>query len=162
VSGPGGAGATVSAADPGGPQAGDKIGFFLRTASASLDDIRLTDALPPPPPPTGPCVAAIAIKVGTNFGTGYLATVYLTNTSPAPITPPWTMTWQFNQGQALQNVFNASWYQVGTTVTFSSASWFPAIAPGTTNGTMGFIASTPAVAPTNATFNGVPCPLTFT
>jgi Cellulose binding domain len=162
VTGPGGASATVSAADPGGPQSGDKVGFYMRTASASLDDIRLTNTQPPTPPPAGACPATITIKVNTNFGTGFLASVSFTNISPAPIAPPWTITWRFNQGQYIQNVFNASFYQVGPTVSLTSAAWFPTVAPGaTSSGSVGFIATTPAQAPTNATFNGISCPLTF-
>jgi len=162
VTGPGGASATVSAADPGGPQAGDKVGFYMRAAGASLDDIRLTDALPPPPPPTGTCQATIAIAVTVAFGSGYLAYVNLTNVSAAPIAPPWTITWQFDQGQYLQSVFSATWYQVGPTVHLTSAAYLPAIPPGATRSeAVGFIATTPAQAPTNATFNGISCPLTF-
>ena len=40
VTGPGGVTATVSAADPGGPKAGDRVGFYNRTASSSFDDIQ--------------------------------------------------------------------------------------------------------------------------
>jgi hypothetical protein len=162
VTAPGGNTASLHAADPGGVQAGDKVGFYMRTASASLDDISLTNTLPPPPPPTGPCVASIAVKVSTNFGTGYLAYVSLTNTSAAPITPPWTITWRMGQGQYLQNVFGAGYYQVGQTATLTSPSYATTIAPGVTaTNVFGFQAATPAVAPTNATFNGVACPLTF-
>lgn len=161
VTGPGGATATLSAADPGGPQAGDKVGFYMRGATASLDDIRLADALPPPPPPTGACRVTLAIAVSSNFGSGFLAWVKVTNVSSTPIAPPWTITWQFGQGQYMQSVFGATWYQVGPTVTLTSAAYASPIAPGAVNGTTGFIATTPAQAPTNATFNGIACPVTL-
>jgi hypothetical protein len=162
VTAPDGATASLGAADPGGVQVGDKVGFYLRTASASLDDIRLTDNLPPSPPPSGPCVALIALKVSASFGSGYLAYGSITNTSTAPIAPPWTITWRFGQGQYLQSVFGAGYSQVGPTVTLTSPSYASAIPPGATvSSVFGFIATTPATAPTNATFNGATCPLTF-
>jgi hypothetical protein len=162
VAGPGGASATATAADPGGPQVGDKVGFYLRTAGASLDDISLTDSLPPPPPPTGACAAAIAVKVSSNFGSGYLAWVNLTNISPVTITVPWTITWRFNQGQFMQSVFSASYSQIGPTVTLRSPPFGSSIAPGATQSSaFGFIATTPAQAPTDATFNGISCPVTL-
>lgn len=161
VSGPGGVSATVSAADPGGPQSGDKVGFYMRTASASLDDIALTNAQPPSPPPTGACPAALAIKVNSNWGYGFLAWVTVTNTSSAPITAPWTITWQFNQGQYIQNVFGATWYQVGPTVSLTSPAYSPAIAPGASSGSAGFVAFGSAQTPINATVNGISCPITL-
>ena len=162
VTGPGGVSATVSAADPGGPQSGDKVGFYMRAASASLDDIALTNAQPPSPPPTGACPATLAVKVSSDWGYGFLAWVTITNISPAPITAPWTITWRFNQGQYMQNVFGATWYQVGPTVSLTRPTYSPAIPPGTSSsGSVGFVATGSALAPTDATFNGISCPITL-
>lgn len=162
VTAPDGTTASLNAADPGDAQAGDKVGFYMRTATASLDDIVLSNALPPPPPPTGPCVASIAVKVNVNFGSGFLAYGSITNTSAAPITPPWTITWRFGPGEMMENVFGVGYYQVGPTVTMTSPVYASAIAPGATaTNLFGFIATTPAAAPTDATFNGVSCPVTF-
>ena len=161
VTAPNGTTASLRAADPGGIQAGDKVGFYLEAASASLDDIGLANTLPPSPPPTGPCAASIAVKVTSNFSPyGYLANVFVTNTSSAPITPPWTVTWRFGPGQSVQNVFSAGYYQVGPTITFTSPSYAAAIAPGAAT-SFGFTASGTPSAPTDATFNGVSCPLAF-
>ncbi len=162
ASGPGGAEATVSATDPGGPQAGDRVGFYSQTASASFDDIRLTNPLPEPTAPSGPCPVAIGIRVGVTYGAVFTATVSLTNISAAPIAAPWRITWRFAQGQYIQGLFNANWYQVGRTVTLTNTIWFPTIPPGTTSGvTIGFTAGIPVQAPTDATFNGLACPITF-
>ncbi|MBV1850051.1 cellulose binding domain-containing protein [Catellatospora tritici] len=162
VTAPGGASATLGAADPGGIQQGDKVGFYLRTATASLDDIRLTNSLPEPTPPSGPCPAEISMKVGNVYGSMFNATVGFKNISSAPITAPWSMSWKFTSGQTLQSVFNTYWYQVGPKVTLTSTAWFPAVAPGATNTvTVGFTAIGPAVAPTAVTFNGLSCPITF-
>jgi hypothetical protein len=163
VTGPAGVSATVSAADPGGPAVGDRVGFHMKTASASFDDIRLSNTLPPPQPPTGACPVEIVIKVGVNYGTFFTASVNFKNISSATIAGPWAMTWQFTSGQVVQNLFNSNWYQVGPVVTVTNVPWFPAVAPGATSGvTIGFNASTPALAPANATFNGyTSCTLTF-
>jgi hypothetical protein len=158
-----GTSATVSAPDPGGPNPGDRVGFYLRSASASFDDIQLSNALPPSPSPTGPCPAAIALKLGVNYGTTFTATLSFRNVSSTPIAPPWTITWRYNQGQVVASVFNASFFQVGPVVTIKSVPWFPAVAPGATSGVMmGLTVNGPIQAPVDATFNGVPCTLTFT
>jgi hypothetical protein len=161
VIGPGGVSATVSAADPGGPQVGDKVGFYMRAATASLDDISLTNAQPPSPPPTGACPATLAIMVSSNWGYGFMAWVIIKNISPAPIAAPWTITWRFNQGQYIQNVFGATWYQVGPTVSLTGSPYSPAIQPGASSGSTGFVATGSALAPTDATVNGIPCPITL-
>jgi len=162
VTGPGGTQATVSAADPGGPSRGDRVGFYLRAASASLDDIQLSDALPPTPAPTGPCPAAITLKLGINYGTTFTAMLSFRNISSVPIAPPWTITWRYNQGQVVMSVFNAGWFQVGPVVTVRSVPWFPIVAPGAASGVMmGLTVNGPVQAPVDATFNGVACPLTF-
>jgi hypothetical protein len=162
VTGPAGVSATVSAADPGGPAVGDRVALFTRTASASFDDIRLTNTLPEPAPPTGPCPVAITMKVGINYGNQFTATVSFRNTSSTTIPVPWTMTWRFTSGQTILGLFNGTWYQVGPLVTLKSTPWFPPTPPGANSGvTIGFTASAPIAAPTDATFNGYPCALTF-
>ena len=161
VSGPAGPDATVSAPDPGGPHPGDRVGFYMRAASASLDDIQLSNTLPAPQP-TGPCPASIALKLGISYGTTFTATLSFRNISPGPIAPPWTITWRYTQGQVVAGVFNAGWFQVGPVVTVKSVPWFPVVAPGATSAvTMGLTVNGPAQAPVDATFNGVPCALTF-
>ena len=163
VTGPAGTGATVSAADPGGTSPGDRVGFHLKTASASFDDLVLSNTLPAPLPPTGPCPVEIAIKVGANYGSTFTASVNFKNISAATIAGPWTLTWQFSSSQYLLSLFNSNWYQVGPVVTVTNVPWFPAVPPGATSYvTIGFQATAPVQAPTNATFNGhTACALTF-
>lgn len=163
VAGPGGVSATVSAADPGGPNPGDKVGFWMSSASASFDDIVLSDQTVPPPPPTTqpPCPVAIVFSFSF-YGSAFLGQVSFTNVSPAPVPPPWTITWQFTAGQTLQSMFAVgSWNQRGPTATVHSPVWAPAVQPGSTSFQFGFLA-TPVNAmqlPANATFNGIPCPV---
>ena len=163
VSGPGGVSATVSAADPGGPHPGDQVGFWMSSASASFDDIVLSDQNVPPPPPTTPpppCPVAVFFSLSF-YGSAFLGLVSFTNVSAAPIPPPWTITWQFTIGQSVQSMFAVgSWNQRGPTVTVHSPSWAPTVPPGTSSFQFGFMA-TPVNAmqlPANVTFNGIPCP----
>jgi hypothetical protein len=164
IVGPGGASATVSAVDPGGASPGDRVGFYTRTASASFDDLTLSNTLPPSSPPTGTCPAAITIRIGVDYGTAFTATLTFRNISSTTIDIPWTITWRFTDGQFVQGLFNGTWYQVGQVVTVRNTAWFPAVAPGATSGVpIGFTASPsgPGHPPVEATFNGLPCPLTF-
>ncbi|MFC0526635.1 cellulose binding domain-containing protein [Phytohabitans kaempferiae] len=155
ATGPGDASATVSAADPGGTRSGDRVGFYTESASASFDDIRLRDELPPPTPPTGPCPVKVAIKPVVVTAATTFATFSLTNLSPASIAPPWTMTWRFPNGQLVGPFFNANFHQIGPVVTVTSVPWFPAIPPGTTTAlTVGFHIANPLEAPSEVTFNG--------
>ena len=167
VSGPGGAGATVSAADPGGTRPGDQVGFWMNSASASFDTIVLSDQTVPPPPPSTPppCPVAIIFKVDVDYGTLFTAEVTFKNLTSAPIGPPWTITWRFADGQVIQGMFNAyPWNQRGSVVTANSPTWFPAVAPGaTSNPPFGFEATDPGPGhpPVNVTFNGAPCAVSF-
>ncbi|MEN3307138.1 MAG: pectate lyase [Micromonosporaceae bacterium] len=167
VSGPGGASATVSAADPGGTRPGDQVGFWMNSASASFDNIVLRDQTVPPPPPSTPptCPVAITFKVGAEYGTMFTATVTFQNLTSTAIGPPWTITWQFTDGQVLQGMFNAyPWNQRGAVVTAHSPTWFPTVAPGaTSNPPFGFQATGPGLGhpPVNVTFNGTPCAISF-
>ncbi len=167
VSGPGGAAATVSAPDPGGTRPGDQVGFWMNSASASFDDIVLSDQTVPPPPPTSPptCPVSIIFKVSSDYTTGFLEYVTFQNVTATPVAPPWTITWQFDKGQTIQSMFNVyPWSQRGQVVTVHSTTWFPAVAPNAVSSPpFGFMATGPGLGhpPVNATFNGAPCPFTF-
>jgi hypothetical protein len=163
VSGPGGVNATVSAADPNGTRPGDQVGFWMTSASATVDDIILSDQTVPPPPPSTPppCPVAIVFTF-VNYGTMFLSDVSFKNLTATPVAAPWTITWQFTSGQTVVGMFNVyPWYQRGPTVTAHSPTWFPTVAPGATSIMFGFTA-TPVSAtqlPANVTFNGAPCPI---
>jgi hypothetical protein len=166
VAGPGGTGATLTAADPGGTRPGDKVGFWMNSASASFDEIVLSDQSVPPPPPTTPpaCPVALTFKL-VDYGTAFLAEVTFQNISPAPIGPQWTITWRFTNGQVMQGMFNVStWNQRGAVVTANSPVWFPVVAPGgSSSPPFGFTATGPGLGhpPVDVTFNGAPCPISF-
>jgi len=153
--GPDGVSATVTAADPGGPKPGQAVGFYTVGASAAFDDIALSDALPDPPPPTGPCPIRVDIKAGVKTSTVTIATFTITNVSAVAIAPPWTMTWSFPNGQWLQYVFNTVTQQRGTLVTLTSPPWYEVLQPGrTTTIPNGFNITNPIEAPAQVTFGG--------
>jgi hypothetical protein len=166
VSAPGGASATVSAADPGGTRPGEQVGFWMNSASASVDDIVLSDRTVPPPPPTSPppCPVALTFQIGVDYVTMFTEYVTFKNLTSTPLSPPWTITWQFDGGQTVQGMFNVyPWSQRGAVVTAHSPTWFPVLAPGATSITFGLSATGPGKGhpPLNVTFNGAPCPVSF-
>jgi hypothetical protein len=166
VTGPGGVTATLSAADPGGTKPGDQVGFWMNSASASFDNIVLSDQTVPPPPPTTPpaCPVMVNFHIDVDYGTAFFAEVTVTNVGPAPISPPWTVTWRFTAGQVVQGISNAyPWNQRGAVVTAHSPTWFPVLPPGSTSYPILVNATGPGPGhpPADGTFNGIPCPITF-
>jgi hypothetical protein len=159
----GGAGANVSAADPGGTNFGGAVGFWTVNASASFDNIRLSDdRVTPPtttPPPTAACPVSVLYTVPTQWPgyiQGALAIRNLTSTS---ILAGWRLTFSFTNGETIQNLFNAaSWNQIGPQVSVTGPIWGP-IAPSGSFNALGFIARAPnGPGPiTDATFNGARC-----
>lgn len=164
VTGPGGVSASISAADPGGPKVGEHVGFSMTSASASFDDITLSNTAPPPPTPTGTCPVQLIFSIGVDYGTQFSATLALKNTSTATVAPPFTLSWRFTDGQHLLGLSNADFYEVGPVVTVKPAWWYPAIAPGATSTvTIPFTATDPGKGhpPANVTYNGLPCAFTW-
>jgi hypothetical protein len=164
VTGPGGVSASVSAADPGGPKVGDHVGFWMTSASASFDDITLSNTAPPPPPPTGTCPVQLTFSIGVDYGTQFSATLLLKNISSAAVAPPFTLSWRFQDGQHMLGLSNADWYEVGPVVTVKPAFWYPSIPPGGTSTATIFISATDPSRghpPANVTYNGLPCTFTW-
>ncbi|MFI5910959.1 cellulose binding domain-containing protein [Dactylosporangium sp. NPDC051541] len=101
-----------------------------------------------------------ACKVGytpNDWGSGFTATVTVTNTGTAPITG-WTLKWTFAGNQTVSNAWNATVTQSGTALTATNASYNATI-PAGGNTQFGFQASytgTNAV-PAQFTLNGAAC-----
>lgn len=164
VAGPGGASATVAAADPGGTYFGDRVGMIARYASASFDDVRVTNALPEPTPtePSGPCPLSIAYAISAQYPNAFSVNITIRNITAAPLNG-WTMRWRFTNGQLVTSLFNSVWYQIGPTVTARNPTWGAVLAPNASL-TFGFQANGQGrgYPPTAFTVNGAPCEPTFT
>jgi hypothetical protein len=157
----GGTGASVSAADPGGTGFGTAVGFWTVNASASFDNITLSDdrVTPPTTTPPPPCPVTITYTVTVQFTGGFVANISLRNNTSTQIPAGWVVTFRFTNGEAVTNMFNvASWHQIGPAVTFTGPVWGPILAnasftaPGFTA-----ISTNPPAPIVDKTFNGVPC-----
>jgi hypothetical protein len=159
----GGPGANVSAADPGGTNFGGAVGFWTVNASASFDNITLSDdRVTPPtttPPPTAACPVSVTYSVPTQWP-GYIQSSFvIRNLTSTTILAGWTLTFSFTNGETIQNLFNAaSWRQIGPQVSVTGPVWGP-IAPNASFNALGFIARAPnGPGPiTGVTFNGARC-----
>jgi hypothetical protein len=157
----GGTGASVSAADPGGTGFGTAVGFWTVNASASFDNITLSDdrITPPTTTPAPSCPVTITYTVTVQFTGGFVANISLRNNTGTQIPAGWVVTFSFTNGERITNMFNvASWHQVGPAVTFTGPVWGPIVANASFTAP-GFTAvSTVAPAPiVGKTFNGTPC-----
>jgi len=157
----GGSPVSVTATDPGGTNFGGAVGFWTLNASASFDNITLSDDRIVPTttaPPTGTCAVAVAYTIVTQW-TGYFqGNIALRNITPATIPAGWVLTFRFVNGEVISNLFpGATWRQVGPLVTVTGPPW-GALVPGGSF-SIGLIASAPnGPRPiTDVTFNGVRC-----
>lgn len=98
----------------------------VSAASAALS-VTTTGTTTPPP---GACRVAYSANT---WNTGFTGSIKLTNTSTAPLTN-WRLSFDFANGQTVQQGWNATWTQAGTTVTgaATAGSWNATIAPGAT------------------------------
>jgi Cellulose binding domain len=164
----GGSGVDVSAADPGGGSFGTAVGFWTVNASASFDDIVLSDdRVTPPttgPPTTGVspsaagCPVSVTNAIAAQWPGAFQAALLLRNVSTAMIQPGWVLTFKFANGEIVTNLFSAgAWHQVGPLVSVTGPPWGGIAVGGTF--TFGFIANAPngPGTITGITFNGVPC-----
>jgi cellulose 1,4-beta-cellobiosidase len=95
----------------------------ISTPSAALA-VTTTGSTTPP----GGCKVAYSAN---SWNTGFTASVKLTNTSTAPLAN-WVLSFDFANGQTVQNGWNATWAQSGAKVTATPVpgSWNATIAPG--------------------------------
>ncbi|HEX4816795.1 MAG TPA: glycoside hydrolase family 6 protein [Nonomuraea sp.] len=109
--------------------------------------------------PTSPANAAVACSVDyqtNDWGSGFTATIKITNTGD-PLTS-WTLGFAFSGNQRVQQGWSATWNQSGANVTAQSMQWNGALATGasTSIGFNGSYSGTNA-APTAFTINGTAC-----
>ncbi|MGI5213768.1 PQQ-dependent sugar dehydrogenase [Plantactinospora sp. CA-290183] len=104
-----------------------------------------------------PVACQVSYRVDEQWGTGFNATVSLSNTGTRPV-DGWTVGWTFPAAQRAGSFYNAVGSQQGTVVTARNASWNGGIAPGGTV-SFSFLASNtgPNPAPTAFTMNGTAC-----
>ncbi|GAA3763908.1 PQQ-dependent sugar dehydrogenase [Salinactinospora qingdaonensis] len=107
------------------------------------------------PEPAAQCT--VDYQVDSQWGTGFTASVTITNTSEEPVTG-WSLEWSFTAGQQITNGWQAEVTQTGTMVTATNMSWNDTISPGGTQ-QFGFQGTLDGAnpAPTEFTLNGSPC-----
>ncbi|TDU83366.1 cellulose 1,4-beta-cellobiosidase [Kribbella voronezhensis] len=124
----------------------------VSAASTTLAVTTTTGSTTPP--------GACRVNYSANtWNTGFTGTVKLTNTGSAPLAN-WRLVFDFANGQTLQQGWNATWSQSGTTVTAAPVvgSWNATIAPGASVD-IGFNAAHTGTnnAPTAFAVNGQSC-----
>ena len=82
---------------------------------------------PPPPPPAFGC--RVAYRVTDQWNGSFRTDVTIANTGSAPVNG-WTLTWSFTAGQAVNNMWNATYRQSGGQVSATNVGYNPAIPPG--------------------------------
>ena len=100
---------------------------------------------------------ACTVAYTTNdWGTGFTASITITNNGPA-ITS-WTLAYSYTGNQKLQQGWSGTWSQTGESVTVTNASWNGSLATGaSTQIGANFNYSGQNQAPTAFTLNGTPC-----
>ena len=78
---------------------------------------------------TSSCAAAYSVQ--TDWGSGFTASLVITDNGTAAITG-WTVTYSYAGNQALSSGWNGAWTQSGKTVTVANESYNGALAPGAT------------------------------
>ncbi|MFI2227928.1 glycoside hydrolase family 44 protein [Streptomyces fradiae] len=99
----------------------------------------------------------IGFTVADHWPGGFTADVKITNTGGKPV-DGWRLTWDFTDGQRVDQGWSAQWSQQGTTVTARDLGWNARLAPGAST-TIGFTGGRAAEgpAPTAFALNGQPC-----
>ena len=107
------------------------------------------------PAQTTPC--RVIYQLESQWSTGFLVNIVVTNLSSTPITG-WHLAFTFPNEQLITQLWNGTFTQGGEQVTITNASWNGAIAPnGTiTSGFIGYWTSSNSN-PTLFTLNGTPC-----
>jgi endoglucanase len=75
---------------------------------------------------TSSCSAAYSVQ--TDWGTGFTASLTVTNNGTAAITG-WTVTWTYAGNQKLSSGWSGTWSQSGSAVTVTNASWNGSLSP---------------------------------
>jgi endoglucanase len=113
-----------------------------------------TPGSPSPSTPTGGGSCTATVQMVNVWQGGFQATVNVRNTATTAVNP-WTVRW--TMAAQLNNGWNATVTQAGSTVTAIAPTWNPSLAPGAT-ASIGLTANGPATPPPSAvTLNGTVC-----
>jgi endoglucanase len=105
-------------------------GTPTRTSSPTPTASRTTSPTSgPPSTPPGTGGASASLHVDNDWGSGFTATVTITNRGTAA-TSSWRVTWTWPGNQQISNAWNAAVTQSGTGVTANNLSYNGTIAPG--------------------------------
>jgi cellulose 1,4-beta-cellobiosidase len=96
--------------------------------TAALAGLAATGAAAPPASAAAAACSA-AYSVQNDWGSGFTASVTVTNTGQAAISG-WTLSWTYPGNQTLTSGWNGTWSQTGHQVTVSSASYNGSLAVG--------------------------------
>jgi hypothetical protein len=126
-------------------------------------DTQGNPSLPSPPvtftvPPPANASCAVHYALSSSWPGGFGATITLTNKGTSAITP-WTLTFTFPAGEAVQGGWDGTWSQSGQAVTVASASWNSTIAASGGSVSIGFNGTDTGqtTAPTGFYINGNVC-----
>lgn len=117
-----------------------------------------TPAPPPPPAPPAPTYGCrVTYRVTNQWNGSFRTDVTIANTGSAPVNG-WTLSWIFGAGQAVNNMWNATYRQSGGWVGATNTGYNPAIPPGGSL-LIGFTATNGASNPAPGAFslNGRSC-----
>ncbi|MFC7484652.1 cellulose binding domain-containing protein [Luedemannella flava] len=109
-------------------------------------------------PPTSSGVScAVTYTIQSTWPGGFQAEIRIRNTGTVPI-DPWSLIFNFPNGQQISQIWNATRTQSGSTVTAAGLSWNRLIPPGG-SASFGFIGTWTGTnaPPTLFTVNGTPC-----
>jgi hypothetical protein len=109
-----------------------------------------------PPASAQATVCQVSYSVTSNWGTGFTASIAITNEGPA--ISGWTLRYSYSGNQSNPWGWGGTWTESGENVTVTNASYDGNIAPGASV-TIGanFTYSGTNVSPTAFTVNGTPC-----
>jgi endoglucanase len=110
---------------------------------------------PPPTPPGGSVGCQAAWHLDNSWAGGFQGTLTVTNTGTTTVTP-WQVDFTFPSGVTLNNGWNATLSQNGTTLTATAPNHSPALAPGA-SAAFGLTANGPASTPTQIKLTGNGC-----
>ena len=128
--------------------------------SAATASVAPTSVAPITAAPTGSAAAGVtcaaAVSIDNSWPQGYQAAVTVTNRSAVAVTD-WVATWTVPSGVTLNNGWNATVTQSGTSMRAEAPSWSTTLGPGA-SWSIGFIANGPSSPPPSAVaLNGVGC-----
>ncbi|QSB15022.1 lytic polysaccharide monooxygenase [Natronosporangium hydrolyticum] len=109
---------------------------------------------PGPGEPAGDC--DVAYDVTNDWGSGFQAEVTVTNQSDSAING-WELTWTFDGGQDIIQLWNGVDSQSGSSVSVSNATWNGNLSANGGSASFGFLANNSGGTPSDFALNGTAC-----